>query len=62
MEEFKIIFLGILGLAIGFGLWYLIFWFLTGTQNPIEWSLWFKIPYLLLGFASSSNITSNLIE
>lgn len=40
-------------LTIGFGVWYLIIWFITLNVNPFEWGLMTKLIYLILGYSSS---------
>jgi hypothetical protein len=38
---------------MGFGVWYLIIWFITLNVNPFEWGLITKLIYLILGYSSS---------
>jgi hypothetical protein len=40
-------------LTMGFGVWYLIIWFITLNVNPFEWGLLTKLIYLILGYSSS---------
>ena len=40
-------------LTMGFGVWYLIIWFITLNINPFEWGLLTKLIYLILGYSSS---------
>lgn len=48
------VFLGVLfSIIIGFGFWYLIFWFITAEQNLFIWSGWTKTFYLIASFTSS---------
>lgn len=57
---FKIILTFIFSLLLGFGSWYLIFWFLTVEPNLLLWYWWVKILYLLLSYTSSAEILEKL--
>jgi hypothetical protein len=59
MEQFKYILILIFSIIFGFGLWYLIFWFLTTEYNLFLWHWVTKIVYLLLSISSSSSISDN---
>jgi hypothetical protein len=60
MEIIKFILVIILGTIIGFGLWYLIFWFVSNEPNLFLWHPVGKIFYLMLGLASSTNIINEI--
>jgi hypothetical protein len=40
-------------LLFGFGVWYLIFWFILVNPNAFEWSIFSKILYLLLSYSTT---------
>lgn len=62
METIKIIAIFILSVILGFGAWYVILWFLTSSNNPLEWHWAIKIIYLILGFTASNNIADSLCK
>lgn len=61
METFKLIISLFLSLILGFGVWYLIFWFVSAEVNLFLWGPWTKIFYLFLGFSSSSQILKETV-
>lgn len=56
METIKLILLLIISLILGFGVWYLIFWFVSTESNLFIWGTWTKIFYLFLGVNSTGQI------
>jgi hypothetical protein len=44
----------ILSLTIGFGLWYLVIWFISAESNLLAWEPWTKAFYLFFGLSASS--------
>ena len=52
----------ILSFIIGFGFWYLIFWFITAEFNLFLWSGWTKAAYLLMSFAAVSGTFDLITE
>ena len=60
MVMFKTILVLILSLIMGFGMWYLIFWFITSESNLFVWGPWTKGFYLFFGIASSGQILEEL--
>ncbi len=50
----------ILGLIIGFGLWYLIGWFVSNQMNPLLCPWYGKIIYLIMGFLASDSMIDEL--
>ncbi len=48
-------------LTMGFGVWYLIIWFITLNVNPFEWGLITKLIYLILGYSSSEATREGLL-
>ena len=43
----------LLSLIMGFGVWFLIIWFVTLDFNLFEWGLVTKLIYLILGYSLS---------
>ena len=62
MEIIKFILVITFATIIGFGLWYLIFWFVSNESNLFLWHPVAKIFYLMLGLASSTNIMNEINE
>lgn len=56
METIKLILLLLMSLIIGFGVWYLIFWFVSAESNLFIWGPWTKIFYLFLAVNSTGQI------
>lgn len=56
MESIKLIFLLLFSVLIGFGLWYLVFWFLTNEPNLFLWHWVTKFFYLILGASSTNGV------
>jgi multisubunit Na+/H+ antiporter MnhE subunit len=52
----------ILGFVFGFGIWYLIFWFITNDPNLFAWHWAVKIIYLFISFSSTSASIKALFE
>ena len=49
-------------IIISYGEWYLIVWFLTKQSNPIQWSLFSKIMYLLFAMFEAETIRNAEIK
>jgi len=48
-------------MVLGYGEWYLIFWLVSTTPNPLEWGIWVKIVYCFLSMvATESYIKSGI--
>lgn len=47
---------------IGYGEWYLIVWLLTKQSNPLEWSMFTKIMYLLFAMTWVESIRNTEIK
>lgn len=60
MNAIKIIFTLLTALLIGFGLWYVVFLFLTNEFNPMNWHWITKVIYLFFGLSSASGILKEL--
>jgi len=52
----KSILLLIISVLFGFGIWYVIFWFVSNESNLFMWHWVTKIVYLILSFAASEGI------
>ena len=53
MYMIKFFLMLLMSLVVGFGFWYIIFWFITNIQNPFEWHWVTKIIYLFFAIAST---------
>jgi hypothetical protein len=62
MHIIKIIFALLFSFVIAFGMWYLIFLFLTGEFNPLHWHWVTKIVYLFIGFSSFGGILDEMTK
>ena len=62
MTFIKTILLFLVGIIIGFGFWYIIFWFITTEPNLLLWHWATKIVYLFFAFASMSGILDALFK
>jgi len=62
MHIIKLVLTLILSFFFGFGLWYLLLWFITNESNLFEWHWGVKILYLLLGFSATTGILNGLIK
>jgi hypothetical protein len=60
MEKFKVLGVLLLSLILGFGIWYIMFWFLLNESNMFIWSTFSKVIYITLSFLSASGIAENL--
>ena len=52
----------IICMVVGYGTWYLIFWLLSTQSNPLLWTLWVKIAYLILSMAASESLIKTEIN
>ena len=48
------------GAIIGFGIWYLVGWFLSGEPNMLLWDPMGKLVYLFFGFMSTAGMIEEL--
>lgn len=62
MEALKILLSFFIGVVVGFGFWYLIFWFITNESNLFLWHWLTKTIYLVFSFSSLSGIISALLK
>ena len=60
METIRKIFLILFSLSLGFGLWFLIFWFISTEQNALIWSTGTKLFYVILSILTSEAMLKNL--
>lgn len=56
----KIILAFIFSLLLGFGSWYLIFWFLTNQSDMFLWYWPVKIIYLLLSYTTTAEVLDKI--
>ena len=47
-------------ILIGYGLWYIIFYFITSNVNLLEWNIATKLVYLGFGLVTSSKLEDDL--
>ena len=47
---------------MSFGFWYLVFWMVTAEQNPLLWSLFAKIVFVLFGISWHALLTDRVLE
>jgi hypothetical protein len=52
----------LISLIFGFGVWYLILWFITAEPNLFIWGMWTKIFYLFFGGIATEAIAKILNE
>lgn len=62
MNIIKTILVFLVSTVLGFGCWYLVFWFITNETNAFLWNWAAKVIYLLLGYAASLNIIQAIEE
>jgi hypothetical protein len=60
MKLFKEIIIILFSLTFGFGVWYLVFWFISLQFNPFKWGLGAKFLYLFLTYLSTESMLDRL--
>ena len=60
--KFLIILVATFFLIISYGLTYLLFWFLIAQVNPLLWSLFAKIVFLIVGWYVNKIIINIVTE
>lgn len=61
MEQLiRLVFVLALAFILGFGIWYLIFWFLTNELDPFKWFWLTKVGYLILGLSSTGGFIEKI--
>ena len=60
METIRKILLILFSLSLGFGLWFLIFWFVSTEENALMWSVGTKLFYVILSILTSEAMLKNL--
>lgn len=60
METIRKVFIILFSLTIGFGLWYLIFFFVSCERNAFIWTTGTKIFYVILSILTSESMLKNL--
>jgi hypothetical protein len=58
----RLFFMVLISLIFGFGVWYLILWFITAEPNLFIWGMWTKIFYLFFGGIATEAIAKILNE
>ena len=58
LNKFLNLFHAILCAILGFGEWYLIIWLFTKQSDPLWWSDFSKIMFILFGIISTESIRS----
>jgi hypothetical protein len=58
----KSIIFSIFSFIVGFGFWYLIFWFLTTEPNLFMWHMVTKIVYLIFSIAATQGIIDSILN
>ena len=59
MKHLKTLINILLTFSLGFGFWYLVWYFFTGEVNTILWGDFSKIFYLLFGWGTSRTLYDN---
>ena len=62
MSALKIFGILLLSFVFSFGIWYLIFWFITAENNLFIWSGWTKAAYLLMTFLTMTGIADETFK
>ena len=62
MQLIRSIFIILFSALFGFGVWYLVLWFLTNQPDPLQWSILTKIIYLFLGWAAMIGVAQAIEE
>jgi len=52
----------LLSFVFSFGIWYLIFWFITAEDNLFIWNGWTKAAYLLMTFLTMIGIADETFK
>jgi multisubunit Na+/H+ antiporter MnhE subunit len=50
----KLLIMTVLSLLFGFTSWYLVFSFLASDFNPLDWSVWLKVFYLICSLITAN--------
>jgi len=56
----KLITIIIFSLILSLGLWYLIFAFVSGEWNPLEWHWIARFAYLLIGLSAATGLNEGI--
>lgn len=62
MIDLRILIIVTVTYIVCYGLWYLIFWFLTSQPNLFLWTWWVKLLYLLFASSYSVNFIDKVKE
>jgi hypothetical protein len=60
MRQIKTILRLFTSILIGYGLWYIIFYFITSNVNLLEWNIATKLVYLGFGLITTSKLEDDL--
>jgi hypothetical protein len=60
MKQIKTLLRLFTSILIGYGLWYIIFYFITSNVNPLEWNIATKLVYLGFGLITTSKLEDDL--
>ena len=52
----------ILSFVVGFGFWYLVFWFVSNIKDPFQWHWITKIVYLFFGLISAGGTIDTILK
>lgn len=59
IETIRKAFIILFSIITGFGLWFGVFWLVTGEQNAFIWSTLTKVFYVIMSIISSESIMKN---
>lgn len=48
--------------AFSFGMWYIIFAFVSGEWNPLNWHWIARLAYLWIGLSATSAVSKTLLD
>lgn len=60
MKQIKTLLRLFTSILIGYGLWYIIFYFITSNINLLEWNIATKLVYLGFGLITTSKLEDEL--
>jgi hypothetical protein len=60
MDMLKFFVIIIFSLLISFGLWYLIFAFVSGQWNPLEWHWIARLAYLWIALSAATSVSEGM--
>lgn len=60
MRQIKTLLRLFTSILIGYGMWYIIFYFITSNINLLEWNIATKVVFLGFGLVTSSKLEDDL--